>query len=216
MSGPGVYPKQDPKQPQHELEASMHRQSGFLAASLVTIAVAVASQGTAFAAKPVMHLTAFAVDMSNLTDRARTGTVDIVINRWSSDQERDTLRAALREGGTDVLLRALQKIKEPAGYIRSTGSVGYPLRFAREIQGSDGGRRIIVATDRYVSFLEATTQPRTIDYPFMLIDIRLDANGKGQGKLMPLAKVTESEDHVVEIENYASEPVRLNEVRELK
>ena len=194
----------------------MHRQSCFLAASLVTIAVAVASQGTAFAAKPVMHLTAFAVDMSNLTDRARTGTVDIVINRWSTDQERDTLRAALREGGTDVLLRALQKIKEPAGYIRSTSSVGYPLRFAREIPGSDGGRRIIVATDRYVSFLEATTQPRTIDYPFMLIDIRLDANGKGQGKLMPLAKVTESEDHVVEIENYASEPVRLNDVRELK
>jgi hypothetical protein len=183
---------------------------------MVTIGVAVASQGTVFAAKPVEHLTAFAVDMSNMAGRTRAGTVDIVINRWSSDQERDTLRAALREGGTDSLLKTLQKIKEPAGYIRSTGSVGYPLRFAREIPNSDGGRRIIVATDRPVSFLEATTQPRTMDYPFMLIDIRLDANGKGQGKLMPLAKVTESEDHVVEIENYASEPVRLNEVRELK
>jgi len=194
----------------------MRRQSCFLVACVVTIGAAAAAQGTAFAAKPLMHLTAFAVDMSNMAGRTRAGTIDIIINRWSSDQERDTLRAALREGGTDTLLKALQQIKEPAGYIRSTGSVGYPLRFAREIQGSDGGHRIIVATDRYVSFLEATTQPRTIDYPFMLIDIRLDANGKGQGKLMPLAKVTESEDHVVEIENYASEPVRLNEVRELK
>jgi hypothetical protein len=194
----------------------MHRQSCFRAAPLVTIAVAVALQGTAFAAKPVEHLTAFAVDMSNIAGRTRAGTVDIIINRWSSDQERDTLRAALREGGTDGLLRALQKIKKPAGYIRSTGSIGYPLRFAREIPTSDGGRRIIVATDRPVSFLEATTQPRTMDYPFMLIDVRLGANGKGQGKLLPLAKVTESEDHVVEIENYASEPVRLSEVRELK
>jgi len=50
----------------------------------------------------------------------------------------------------------------------------------------------------------------------MLIDLRLDAQGKGQGKLIPVAKVTQSEDHVVEIENYASEPVRLTEVRELK
>src|SRR5881275_3050582 len=102
----------------------MHRQSCFLTACMVTIGVAVASQGTAFAAKPVEHLTAFAVDMSNMAGRTRAGTVDIVINRWSSDQERDTLRAALREGGTDSLLKALQKIKEPAGYIRSTGSVG--------------------------------------------------------------------------------------------
>jgi len=194
----------------------MHRQSCFLTACLVTIGFAVASQGTAFAAKPVLHLTAFAVDMSNMANRTRAGTVDIIINRWASDQERDTLRAALREGGADSLLKALQKIKEPAGYIRTPSSIGYPLRFARQIPTPEGGKRIIVATDRYVSFLEATSQPRSIDYPFMLVDIRLGPDGKGTGKLMPLAKVTESEDHVVEIENYASEPVRLNEVRELK
>jgi hypothetical protein len=193
----------------------MRHRSGFRAFCALTITAA-ASTGTLLAAKPVEHLTAFAVDMSNTAGRTRAGTVDIIVNRWSSDQERDTLRAALREGGTDSLLKALQKIKEPAGYIRSSGSVGYPLRFAREITAADGGRRIIVATDRPVSFLEATRSPRSMDYPFMLIDIRLDAQGKGQGKLMPIAKVTESEDHVVEIENYASEPVRLNEVRELK
>jgi len=194
----------------------MRHQSGFLAVCIFAIAAVAASTGTLLAAKPVMHLTAFAVDMSNMASRTRAGTVDIVINRWSSDEERDTLRAALREGGTDTLLKALQKIKEPAGYIRTPSSIGYPLRFARQIPNPDGGKRIIVATDRYVSFLEATTQPRTIDYPFMLVDIRLGPDGKGTGKLMPLAKVTESEDHVVEIENYASEPVRLNEVRELK
>jgi len=194
----------------------MRHQSGFLAVCVVAIAAVAASTGTLLAAKPVMHLTAFAVDMSNMANRTRAGTVDIVINRWSSDEGRDTLRAALREGGTDSLLKALQKIKEPAGYIRTPSSIGYPLRFARQIPNPHGGKRIIVATDRYVSFLEATTQPRTIDYPFMLVDIRLGPDGKGTGKLMPLAKVSESEDHVVEIENYASEPVRLNEVRELK
>ena len=33
---------------------------------------------------------------------------------------------------------------------------------------------------------------------------------------MPLAKITEDQDHVVEIENYASEPVRLTAVQAKK
>jgi hypothetical protein len=142
--------------------------------------------------------------------------VDIVIDRWSTDQERDQLKAALKEGGPDTLLRALKKIKKPAGRISSGGSLGYPLQFARQIPNSDGGRRIIIATDRPVSFLEATRQPRTIEYPFMLIDIRMGANGEGEGKLLPLAKITQNDDHLVEIENYASEPVRLSSVRKEK
>jgi hypothetical protein len=198
------------------MEASMRHQSAFLAVCAVTIGAVAVSTGTLLAAKPVEHLTAFAVDMSNSAIRTRAGTIDIIINRWSSDQERDQLLAALREGGSDGLLKALQKIKEPAGYIRTPSSIGYPLRFAREIPTPEGGKRVIVATDRYVSFLEASTQPRTVDYPFMLVDIRLGPDGKGTGKLMPLAKVTANEDHTVEIENYASEPVRLTEVHELK
>jgi hypothetical protein len=194
----------------------MRHHSRLLLLWIVTIAAVAATTGTLIAAKPIEHLTAFAVDMSNTAVRTRTGTIDIVINRWSTDQERDQLLSTLREGGTDALLRALQKIKDPAGYIRTPSSIGYPLRFARQITMADGGRRIIIATDRYVSFLEATTQPRSVDYPFMLVDIRIGADGKGTGKLMPLAKVTANEDHTVEIENYASEPVRLTEVRELK
>lgn len=194
----------------------MRHHSRLLSLWIVTVAAAAATTGTLVAAKPIEHLTAFAVDMSNTAMRTRAGTIDIVINRWSTDQERDELLAALREGGPDGLLRALQKIKDPAGYIRTPSSIGYPLRFARQISMADGGRRIIIATDRYVSFLEATTQPRSADYPFMLVDIRMSADGKGTGKLMPLAKVTANEDHTVEIENYSSEPVRLTEVRELK
>ena len=193
----------------------MRQQRGLLAICVVIGAAAVTSHGTAFAAKPVEHLTAFAVDTSNLAVRTRSGTIDMVINRWSTPEERAAFISAIREGGNDGLLKALQKNKE-VGYIRTPTSIGYELRFAQEIPTAEGGKRILLATDRYVSFLEAVNQPRTVDYPFMLVDIRLGPDGKGQGKLMPLAKVTMNEDHVVEIENYASEPVRLTEVRELK
>ncbi|HEY3121901.1 MAG TPA: hypothetical protein VGL15_14850 [Vicinamibacteria bacterium] len=49
----------------------------------------------------------------------------------------------------------------------------------------------------------------------MLIDLRVGPDGKGEGKLLPLAKVTVNDDNVIEIENYAAEPVRLNSVRKV-
>jgi hypothetical protein len=177
--------------------------------------VLVLAAGTAQAADPIARFTAFAVDTSNVTDRTRAGVIEIIINRWSSDQERDQLLAALREKGPDGLLRALQKVKEPVGYIRTPQSIGYPLGFARQTSAGEG-RRILIATDRPIGFLEATRQPRTVDYPFMLIDLRLGASGEGEGKLLPLARITANDDHVVEIENYASEPVRLTKVKQEK
>jgi hypothetical protein len=196
------------------MEASMmnraHCRRGVWLAALLA-----AGMGTALAAKHLARFTAFAVDTSNLTNRARTGVIEILIDRWSTDEERDQLLAALREGGPDALLRALQKVKDPVGYIRTPESIGYPLRFAREV-GSGEGRRVLIATDRPIGFLEATRQPRTVDYPFLVVDLRLDANGEGQGKLLPLARITANEDHVVEIENYANEPVRLTQLKEVK
>jgi hypothetical protein len=186
-----------------------------MAASFAVVGAVILSMATALAAKPVERLSALAVDTSNMARARNTGTVDIVIDRWSTDEERDHLRAALREGGAKGLLRALQKVKE-VGRIRSEGSLGFPLRFARQVVSPSGGRRILLGTDRLISFLEMRDQPRTMDYPFMVMDIRLDAGGKGEGKLMPLARITEDRDHVVEIENYASEPVRLTAVRSRK
>jgi len=190
------------------------RRVGWLMAAPAVWAAAtfVAPVDSVRAAKPVERLTALAVDMSNMAGARNTATVDIVIDRWATDAERDQLRAALREGGADGLLHALQKVKE-VGRISSAGSLGYPLRLARQTTSPSGGRRILMGTDRLISFLELRDQPRTVDYPFMVIDIRLDASGKGEGKLMPLAKITEDRDHIVEIENYASEPVRLTSVQ---
>jgi hypothetical protein len=183
------------------------------AAALALAAVAPAAQ----AKEPVERLTAFAVDMSVTPDLrtrgARTGRVNVVIERWSSDQERTRLRDALREGGADLLLKELQKIKDPAGNISTDGSIGTPLRFAMQTELPEGGRRILVATDRRIGFLEAVNRPRSSDYPFLLLDIRLDANGKGTGKLLPVARVEVNDENVIEVENYASEPVRLTEVR---
>ena len=71
----------------------------------------------------------------------------------------------------------------------------------------------MLATDRYIGFQEARNQPRTIDYPITLIEIRVGKDGKGQGKLAYATKISfNKKDNQLEIENYSSEPVRLNNV----
>jgi hypothetical protein len=188
----------------------MHRSSTF-ATTLLGLALAALPVA---AEEPVERLTAFAVDLGGRVGSARSGTVDLVIDRWSTDAERDRLFAALREGGSDALLKELQDIDE-IGHIQSPGHLGYPLRFAREVRLPDGGRRLILATDRPIGFLEARAQTRSLDYPFAIVDIRLGPDGEGQGKLLPLAKVEAHSKHLVEIENYDIEPVRLTRVRDV-
>jgi hypothetical protein len=191
----------------------MRKKRRLLAAVAVAAGAGMVGSGVALAEKPVEELRAFAVNMSNISAGAgrNSASVDITIDRWTTDAERDKLVDVVKEKGAEGLLEAIRDMDE-IGRIQSGGSLGYPLRFAREVPLSGGGRRIIIGTDRRMSFLEVREQPRTVDYPFMVIDIRLKADGKGEGKLMPLAKITTDRDHIVEIENYASEPVRLTSV----
>lgn len=136
-----------------------------------------------------------------------------MIDRWSTDAERQQLISAFVEKGPDALLRALQKTKR-VGYIRLPNTLGYDLHFARKHPGKDGGEQIIIMTDRRIGFWEARDQPRTIDYPFTLMDIRVNTKGEGEGKLSVATKITyNKETNTVELENYASEPVRLQNVR---
>jgi hypothetical protein len=54
-------------------------------------------------------------------------------------------------------------------------------------------------------------QPRTIDYAFTLIEIRVDREGKGEGKMAVATKISfDKKKNQIELENYSSEPVRLN------
>ena len=167
---------------------------------------------TAVAKDPpeLLRLRAFAVNMNN---GARAGTIDIVIDRWSTPEEAASLRATLIEQGDEKLLDALQKIKPRCGFARTSNSLGWDIFFARETPLPDGGRKIVVATDRPVGMWEARGSGRSMDYRFSLAEIRLPATGKGQGKAIPRAQLTfNAKTNTLEIENYENQPVRLNEV----
>lgn len=179
------------------------------ALNLSSSSVAVEAQGR----QPLERLLATSVNLSNVGPAA-PGRLEIVIERWSSERERNELIGVLREKGSDALLRTLQKMPR-VGYIRDANgkSIGWDLHFARERKLDDGGRQIVLATDRPISAWEAFNRPRSADYEFTIADIRFDGDGKGVGKLAVAAKVTaDDKTGAIEIENFSSEPVRLTEV----
>jgi hypothetical protein len=180
-------------------------------AAVVTMAVPAAQSNMAAPEK----FTAFAVDTSTMTTTARTSTVDITINRWSTDEERDRLLSVFRNKGQDALLSELVKLPK-VGYINTPGSLSYDLHFARQREEAEGARTIFLMTDRYVGSWEARNRPRTIDYPFTLLQLQLDKAGSGEGKASIYTKIHEAKDGTIELENYANQPVMLNLVKKVQ
>jgi hypothetical protein len=156
--------------------------------------------------KPIETFTCFAVSLGT----GKAGVIEIAINRWSTDEEREMLLTTLQEFGQDKLLAALEKIRPPVGYLRTPNSIGYDLYYARNNPQPDGSRHVVLATNRRVSFREAANAARSMQYQFTLIEIRIDKNGKGEGKLVPAAKVSwDTKTKKIEIENYNALPVDL-------
>jgi len=163
-------------------------------------------------ASTVDRFIATAINMG-VPGRAGAGTVQIDIEKWSTDEDHDRLKNVLIEQGPEKLLETLQKMPR-VGFIRTPNSIGYDLHYARRTPAAEGGERIVIATDRYIGFWEAKSRPRTIDYPFTLIEMHIGANGRGEGKLSLATKITVDKDSKeVVLENYSSQPVQLTDVR---
>lgn len=168
-----------------------------------------------------LQISAFAVSMGT-TATGSTAVVDMHITNWSTAAERSRLIDTMVEKGPDAALRQLQKLAVKGRFRLPslTGPdpaqlrLGHDLRYAFQTPLEDGGRRIVVITDRYIGFREASNQPRTVDYPFTLIEIRVNAKGEGTGKMSVATKITfDRKDQRIELENWSSEPVRLNQVK---
>ena len=169
-----------------------------------------------------IRLSAFAVNMSTVQRPGPTAVMDIRITRWSTPRERERLITTAVERGQDALLRELQRMPDhgrisiPAwtGPDPHNARLGWALHYAFATPGEDGGLRIGIATDRYIGFWEVRESARTMDYPFALIEIRLNRQGQGVGKMAVATKIEyDRKKQQMVLENYASEPVRLNEVK---
>jgi hypothetical protein len=125
------------------------------------------------------------------------------------------------EKGQDALLSQLQKVPVK-GRIRIPGwmgpdpnnyRLGWDLRYTWHEPLPDGGERMVIGTDRYMSMWEVRNQPRTVDYPFTLMEIRFPKEGKGEGRMAVATQFQfDKKKNMIELEQFSAGTVRLNEI----
>jgi hypothetical protein len=158
---------------------------------------------------------ATAIDMDAPAGQVAT-PLDIIIERWSTDAEKDKVTATLLEASQEKLLAVIQALPR-IGTIHVPGNVGWGLRYARHGVEADGRDRILIVSDRPISFYEAREKPRSIDYPFSIIEMRVGSNSRGEGKLLFSAKMgIDRRTNTLVLENYGIQPIALNDVRREK
>ena len=157
---------------------------------------------------PIERFTATAINISNTGE-----PVSIDLIRWSTDAERDRLMSVLAWYGEREMPGAMPTI----GYLWTSESAGYSVRYAYRIAAADGSQRIIVMTDRRVGGSPQAWKPvgtvATEDYPFTLFELRLNKAGQGEGKSSLTNKMTvDAAAKTIALENYAGAPVLLSKV----
>jgi hypothetical protein len=154
--------------------------------------------------------------LTNISNVGGTGLtpVTIRINRWTPEDENERLLATLRDKGQDAFLRELLDVK-PVGSIATPTSLRYNFFYAAQTAGEEGGRRIMLISDRPMRMAERIGGGPSRDYPFTVIELRLDKEGKGEGTLAQMVQLR-LVGNFLGIENLATAPMKLGEVKKVK
>lgn len=140
----------------------------------------------------------------------RTFNVTIIIEQYSTAEDQQILVEAFNKAGNQGLVNALSKMGSK-GHIAITGTLGYDINYVREFQ-TPTGRKIRMVTDRPITFDEAWSDSRSMDYSLsaMELDISSSKNQSG-GTLLPACQFSVSKEKELTIEAYAN-PWKLADV----
>jgi len=172
----------------------------WLLAVLVLFSVSIMSNAAAQVALPA-QFSATAIGQAGAAAGKSIG-VTIYLTGLTSDQDIQEYTATLKSKGQDGLVSALEKAQD-VGRVAPTGSVG-------------SGFRIVMATNRPISFGELSNSSRSRDYPIGIVILNLDKDGNGAGLLSAACKVKFNKKGELEVEHYGQKPLRLANVRREK
>ena len=163
--------------------ARKFRYGGVLLALLVAAAVPAISADD----KPTETIDAQAMGTS--TQMGKNVGIKVIINRYSTQEDRQVLVDAFKKGQHQGLVKALQNMK-PVGRIAITGTLGYDLAYIALIP-SPTGRKIRFAANRWIRFGEAyhNTQSQSFDLTAGEFDLNDKAKKKSSGVLYPASQL---------------------------
>ena len=139
-------------------------------------------------------------------------TFNLTIEGYTSDEEAQRFLTTLAEEKQDGLMKVISKQK--LGFFSLSGQVGRTINVVRVHNLEEGKRKVVVVFERWLKMAEVRNGYRSRDYPFGVIEIVIDPDGKGEGTYIGAAKIRWVTDDKtgkksVEIENFATYPTRL-------
>lgn len=137
----------------------------------------------------------------------RSRPFSLIINNYTAPNQVRELNEALGRDGQDGLMTALSKLN--AGRIQIGTGVGVPANAIIVDPWGDGGRRLTVFYERNLSFFELRYGTRSEMYRVGYAELFLDRNGRGEGTLIPAARVRLRDGNTWEVEDFGVFPARL-------
>jgi hypothetical protein len=141
----------------------------------------------------------------------RSRPFSLIVSSYTAPNKVRELNDALSHGGQDELLRALSKMD--AGRIQIGTGVGVTANAVIVDPWDEGGTKLTVFYERNISFFELRYGARSQDYRIGYAEIFLDHRGKGEGTLIPAARVRLKDGNTWEVEDFGIYPARLMGLR---
>ncbi len=127
-----------------------------------------------------------------------TNFFSIEVDEYTSDEEFIEFMEILAGGGPRRLEDAFLRSRKGRIVINS---MGYDIALVRSTP-TESGRVVRVFTVRHLGFDESTRQTRSREYPFGMIELHLNHNGRGDGVLVVAARLQLNADGRLEVETF--------------
>ena len=172
---------------------------------LVAAALSVAAMRRS---EPQVRLVAHVVESSG-SARPTFRPVEIVVSDWSTAETHRMLARTFLTRGPLAFLDALCTLW-PRGSIRVLDDRDVPIRYAWRVTERTGAERIYVASDAPVPLTAPWFQLKPDAEPLVFLELRLDRDGRGIGKLSEARRLTvDNSRNVIELRDYAARPAQL-------
>lgn len=145
-------------------------------------------------------LTLSATAMGTFYQGGRIVNIDLSVTQSSPPTDQKALLEAFREGGSEGLVNALEKMGSK-GRIAITGTLGFDLKYVRIFKMPDGSLNIRFVTDRPITFAERWASARSMDYSLAMGEIFIKTGkDKSSGTLVPASRLKLNDKGEVQID----------------
>lgn len=163
-------------------------------------------------APPVARFTANALNIGGDAGPVAT-LVQIDIDRWSTQDEHNQLAGPLPGNGQSDAASVLRHLPR-VGMIRALDLAGDPIYYARTTTAADKSEHIMLIGIRPMRAFERAMGVNMSAFPFSVIDLTVDASGRGSGTITLAATLTGApEKPIGVVPDRIVERVRLTSVK---